>query len=78
MGRVFERMGGESHRARKELFRAGIRRGFLEVKEIERALPPGSLSPAERWVLYYSFRAAGIELRPGRIERLDGERVPMP
>lgn len=52
-----------SHRARKELFQLGIRRGVLTVQEIERALPPGSLTDAERWLLYYSLRAAGVEIR---------------
>ena len=52
-----------THRARKALFQRGIRQGHLTVSEIERALPSGSLSPAERWLLYYSLRAAGVEIR---------------
>ena len=51
-----------SHRARKELFQRGIRQGRLSREEIDRALPPGSLSDAERWLLYYSLRAAGVEI----------------
>jgi hypothetical protein len=52
-----------SHRARKELFQRGIRQGSLTVQEIEEALPVGSLSDAERWLLYYSLQAAGVEVR---------------
>jgi hypothetical protein len=53
----------ESHEARKALFQIGIRRGHLSLDEIDRALPPGSLSPSERWLLFYSLRAAGVEIR---------------
>lgn len=53
---------GSSHVARKELFRHGIRQGYLTVAEIEEALPAGSLTPAERWLLYYSLRAAEVEI----------------
>ena len=55
-----------THRARKELFQRGIQRGELTVEEIERALPRGSLSDAERWLLYYSLRASGVEIRDER------------
>jgi len=51
-----------SHRARKALFQRGIRRGTLTVGEIDRALPPGSLTDAERWLLFYSLRASGVEI----------------
>jgi Sigma-70 factor, region 1.1 len=51
-----------SHRARKELFQRGIQQGSLTVQEIERALPNGSLSDTERWLLYYSLRASGVEI----------------
>jgi hypothetical protein len=57
------RPGSDSHEARKTLFQVGIRRGWLELAEIDRALPPGSLSPPERWLLFYSLRAAGVEVR---------------
>lgn len=60
----------QSHEARKRLFQVGIQRGWLTTSEIDRALPPGSLSPAERWLLFYSLRAAGVDLR-------DGEGVPV-
>jgi hypothetical protein len=53
----------ESHEARKTLFQLGIRRGHLTLDEIDRALPPGSLSPSERWLLFYSLRASGVEIR---------------
>jgi len=55
--------GSESHEARKALFQLGIRRGHLSLDEIDRALPPSSLSPAERWLLFYSLRAAGVDIR---------------
>jgi hypothetical protein len=57
------RPGSESHEARKLLFQTGIRRGWLDLAEIDRALPAGSLSPPERWLLFYSLRAAGVEIR---------------
>jgi hypothetical protein len=68
-----------SHEARKALFQVGIRRGHLSIDEIDRALPPGSLSPAERWLLFYSLRAAGVEIRDGTGETvtdLPGEPPP--
>jgi hypothetical protein len=55
--------GSESHEARKSLFQLGIRRGHLTLDEIDRALPAGSLSPSERWLLFYSLRAAGVQIR---------------
>jgi hypothetical protein len=69
------RHGSESHEARKALFQIGIRRGHLTLDEIDRALPPGSLSPAERWLLFYSLRAAGVEIRDrsGAEVEVDGE-----
>jgi hypothetical protein len=56
---------GRSHKARKALFARGIRRGFLSVEEIDEALPSGSLTDAERWLLYYSLKAARVEIRDG-------------
>lgn len=53
---------GRSHKTRKALFTRGIRRGFLTVAEIDDALPPGSLTDAERWLLYYSLHAARVEI----------------
>lgn len=55
-----------SHEARKALFQVGIRRGHLSVDEIDRAVPAGAISPAERWLLFYSLRAAGVEIRDER------------
>jgi hypothetical protein len=52
-----------THRARKELFQRGIQQGSLTIQEIERALPDGTLSDSERWLLYYSLRASGVALR---------------
>ena len=54
---------GSSHRARKELFRRGIRQGYLTAIEIDSAVPPDAISATERWLLYYSLRAAGVEIR---------------
>ena len=54
---------GRAHEARKQLFSRGVKRGYLTLEEIEAALPAGSLTPAERWLLFYSFRAAGVEIR---------------
>jgi hypothetical protein len=56
---------GSSHRARKELFRRGLRQGWLALTEIDAALPAGMISQGERWLLLYSLRAAGVELRDG-------------
>ncbi len=67
------RQGSESHEARKALFQLGIRRGHLSLDEIDQALPPGSLSPAERWLLFYSLRASGVEIRDR-----DGAAIPEP
>jgi len=53
---------GVSHAARARLFSKGIREGQLTVQEIEAALPAGALSAAERWLLYYSLRAAEVEI----------------
>src|SRR2546428_13781089 len=67
---------GRSHKARKALFTRGIRRGFLTVEEIDEALPPGSLTDAERWLLYYSLHAARVEIldRRGRRGEPEGPR----
>ncbi len=73
------RHGSESHEARKALFQLGIRRGHLTVTEIDRSMPPGSLSPAERWLLFYSLRAAGVQIRDERgatLDALPGEPPP--
>ena len=64
---------GRSHKARKALFTRGIRRGFLTVGEIDEALPPGSLTDAERWLLYYSLHAARVEVLDRRGKRVDLE-----
>lgn len=53
---------GKSYTARKALFAKGLKEGRLTVQEIEEALPPGSLTAAERWLLYYSLRAAQVEI----------------
>ncbi len=53
---------GSSHEARKKLFSRGVRRGWVSLREIEEAAPEGSLRPAERWLLFYSLRAAGVEI----------------
>lgn len=53
---------GQSYVARKRLFAKGLRDGRLTVQEIEQALPAGTLTAAERWLLYYSLRAAQVEI----------------
>src|SRR3981189_694452 len=69
---------GRSHKARKALFTRGIRRGFLTVEEIDEALPPGSLTDAARWLLYYSLHASRVEVldRRGRRARAEELRYP--
>lgn len=67
-----------SHRARKELFQRGIQQGWLSVQEVERALPAGSLTDAERWLLYYSLRASGVELRDGEGHEVAEPDLPRP
>lgn len=51
------------HRLRKNLFKRAIQQGWLEVDEVEASLPPGLLTSAERWLLYFSLRASEVELR---------------
>jgi hypothetical protein len=70
------RPGSDSHESRKTLFQVGIRRGWLDLAEIDRALPPGSLSPPERWLLFYSLRAAGVEIRERGSEAVDAPPEP--
>ena len=60
---------GKSYVARKALFAKGLREGRLTVQEIEEALPAGTLTAAERWLLYYSLRAAQVEI----VDELTGE-----
>ncbi len=57
---------GTSHELRKELFRRGLRQGHLTLGEIDAALPPGTVGQGERWLLLYSLRAAGVEIREAR------------
>lgn len=63
---------GKSYLARKQLFKKGIREGRLTVQEIEEALPSGTLTAAERWLLYYSLRASRIEI----VDAVTGEVDP--
>ncbi len=63
---------GKSYLARKQLFKKGVREGRLTVQEIERALPAGTLTAAERWLLYYSLRAARIQI----VDEVSGEVDP--
>jgi hypothetical protein len=67
---------GRSHKARKALFTRGIRRGFLSVAEIDEALPSGSLTDAERWLLYYSLKASRVEIRDSEGNSLELEERP--
>lgn len=61
---------GREHKSRKALFTRGIRRGFLTLEEIDEALPAGSLTDAERWLLYYSLHAARVEILDQRGRRI--------
>jgi hypothetical protein len=61
-GVAVENRIGKSYVARKTLFAKGLKDGRLTVQEIEEALPPGTLTAAERWLLYYSLRAAQVEI----------------
>jgi len=69
---------GREHKARKALFTKGIRRGFLTLAEIDDALPAGSLSDAERWLLYYSLYAARVQILDGDGHRLGLEELRPP
>ena len=60
---------GKSYLARKALFARGLKQGRLTVQEIEEALPAGTLTAAERWLLYYSLRAAEVEI----VDELTGQ-----
>jgi hypothetical protein len=61
---------GEMHLydARKQLFAKGLKYGRLTATEIEAAVPEGALTAAERWLLYYSLRAAEVEIIDDRGE----------
>lgn len=50
------------YQARRKLFEKGLKEGRLTVQEIEEALPAGTLSNAERWLLLYSLKAAQVEI----------------
>ena len=64
---------GKSYVARKQLFAKGIRTGQLTIQEIEEALPPGTLTAAERWLLYYSLKAAGVDIVDAVTGEVDAE-----
>ncbi len=67
-----EHVLGKSYLARKALFAKGLREGRLTTREIEGALPAGALTAAERWLLYYSLRAAQVEI----VDPVTGESDP--
>jgi hypothetical protein len=66
---------GREHKARKALFTKGIRRGFLTLAEIDDALPAGSLTDAERWLLFYSLHAARIQILDEDGRRMELEEL---
>ena len=66
---------GREHKARKALFTKGIRRGFLTLQDIDEALPAGSLTDAERWLLFYSLHAAKVEVVDDEGRRLELEEL---
>src|SRR5579863_7574376 len=45
---------GQNYDARKQLFAKGLKYGRLTASEIEAAVPEGTLTAAERWLLFYS------------------------
>ena len=53
---------GPIYFARKALFAKGVRQRRLTMQEIEAALPKGAVTAAEKWLLYYSLRAAQVEI----------------
>lgn len=63
---------GPNYLARKALFAKGLRQGRLTTQEIEAALPTGTLTASERWLLYYSLRASQVEI----VGALSGEVDP--
>ncbi len=69
---------GRSHKARKALFARGIRRGYLLIDEIDEALPPGSLTDAERWLLFYSLKASRVEVRDSEGNSIELAERPQP
>ena len=64
---------GKSYLARKALFQKGLKNGRLTVQEIEEALPTGTLTAAERWLLYYSLKAAEVEIIDEVTGQVDSE-----
>jgi hypothetical protein len=66
---------GREHKTRKALFTRGIRRGFLSLGEIDEALPAGSMTDAERWLLFYSLHAARVEILDGRGRRISLDEI---
>ena len=46
------------------------------MREIERALPSGSLSDTERWLLLYSLRASGVQIVDERGEPASEPETP--
>lgn len=48
------------HLAMRDLFRRGVERGALSLREIRAALPPAHTSPAELEVVLYSLEALGV------------------
>jgi hypothetical protein len=66
---------GREHKTRKALFTKGIRRGFLTLGEIDEALPNGSMTDAERWLLFYSLHASRVEILDGRGRRISLEEI---
>jgi sigma-70-like protein len=69
---------GRSHKARKALFTKGLRHGYLTIGEIDDALPPGSMTDAERWLLFYSLHAARVEVKDEAGRRVDLDELQAP
>lgn len=66
----------ELQEARKALFKKGKRQGYLTFQEISEAIPEIMMSPADRWLLFYSLRAMGIQLLDVDIEPMRPKPAP--
>ena len=62
---------GPIYFARKALFAKGVRQRRLTMQEIEATLPKDAVTAAEKWLLYYSLRAAQVEIIDERGEAVD-------
>ena len=50
----------------------------MKTSSSQRALPAGSLTDAERWLLYYRLRASGVEIRDEQGREVQEPDFPAP